>query len=91
MTTNSIVEDRAYVFKAFDFNSDEDNNVMEKVERFYSYRHVGIEFNHNEIHCAHSIGKSFIDEKQKKVRSIIIKFKSWESRTDSYKLDQRNH
>ena len=48
-----------------DFNSAEDNNVMEKVER--SYRDMVIEFLQNEIDRAHYIGKSFIDNKKKKI------------------------
>ena len=57
-----------------DFNRDEDNNVMKKVERFY--RDMGIEFNQNQIDRAHYIGKSFIYKKEKKrVISVIIKFR----------------
>ena len=60
-----------------DFNSDEDNNVMEKVER--CYRDMSKDFNQNEIDCAYYIGKSYIDKnRKKKVRPIIIKFKSLE-------------
>ena len=47
---------------------------MEKIERFY--RDMGIEFNQNQIDCAHYIGKSFIYKKEKKrVISVIIKFR----------------
>ena len=57
-----------------DFNRDEDNNVMKKVERFY--RDMGIEFIQNQIDRAHYIGKSFIYKKEKKrVISVIIKFR----------------
>ena len=48
---------RIYVL---DFNSDEDNDVMEKVEK--CYRDMGIEFKQNEIDRAHYIGKSFINK-----------------------------
>ena len=73
-----------------DFDSDEDNNVMEKLEK--SYRHMGIEFNRNEMDRARYISKSFIDKKEKrKVRSIIIKFRSWGSRTTFYKARPKNH
>ena len=37
-----------------DYNCDEDNNVMEKVER--CYRDMGIDFNLNEIDRAHYVG-----------------------------------
>ena len=53
----------------FDFNSDEDNNVMEKVEK--CYRDMGIEFNENVIDRAHYIGKSFID-KNKKLYQLLL-------------------
>ena len=73
-----------------DFDSDEDNNVTEKLEK--SYRHMGIEFNRNEMDRARYISKSFIDKKEKrKVRSIIIKFRSWGSRTTFYKARPKNH
>ena len=41
---------------------------------------MGIQFNENEIDRGHGIGKSFLDkERKKKVRSIIVKFKSWKA------------
>ena len=42
---------------------------------------MGIEFNQNEIYRAHYIGKSYMDQKKNKVRSIIAKLRSWKSRT----------
>ena len=52
---------------------------------------MGIEFNQNEIDCAHYISKSSIDKNEnKKARSIIIKFRSWESTAFS-KVRPRNH
>ena len=45
----------------------------------------------NEIDRVHSIGKPLFDTHSKqKVRSIIVKFKSWESRTAFYKAHARN-
>ena len=55
-------------------------------------REIDRDFKQNEIDRAHYINKSFINEKKNKnVTSIIIKFSSWESRTDLYKSRQRNH
>ena len=63
---------------------------MEKVAR--CYRDMGIEFNQNEVDRAHYVGKSFIDKKKKKnVRSIIIQFRSWETRKAFYKARPKNH
>ena len=73
-----------------DFSSDENEGVMKKVEKCCS--DVGIEFNQNEIDCVHYIGKPYMDKtKNKKVRSLIIKFKSWKSRITFYKSRPRNH
>ena len=53
---------------------------------------MGIEFNQNEIDCVHYIGKPYMDKtKNKKVRSLIIKFKPWKSRITFYKSRPRNH
>ena len=63
---------------------------MKKVEK--CCREIDRDFKQNEIARAHYISKSSINEKKKKnVTSIIIKFRSWESRTDLYKARQRNH
>ena len=52
----------------------------------------GVELDQNELDRAHFIGESFIDKKKKKkVRSIVIKFRSWESITAFYKARLRNH
>ena len=73
-----------------DFSSDEDERVMKKVEK--CCRDMGIEFNQNEIDRVHYIGKPYMDKtKNKKVRSLIIKFKSWKSRITFYKSRPRNH
>ena len=72
-----------------DFSCDEDEGVMKKVEKCND---MGIEFNQNEIDRVHYIGKPYMDKtKNKKVRSLIIKFKSWKSKTTFYKSRPRNH
>ena len=72
------------------FSSDEDEGVMKKVEKCCS--DIGIEFNQNEIDRVHYIDKPYMDKtKNKKVRSLIIKLKSWKSRTTFYKSCPRNH
>ena len=40
---------------------------------------------------AHYIGKPYMDKKKNKVRSIIVKFRSWKSSTAFYKTRLRNH
>ena len=73
-----------------DFSSDEDEGVMKKVEKCCS--DMGIEFNQNKIERVHYIGKPYMDKtKNKKVRSLVIKFKSWKSRITFYKSRPRNH
>ena len=73
-----------------DFSSDENEGVMKKMKICCS--DMGIRFNQNEIDRVHYIGKPYIDKtKNKKVRSLIIKFKSWKSRTTFYKSRPRNH
>ena len=73
-----------------DFSSDEDEGVMKKVGKCCS--DMGIKFNQNEIDRVHYIGQPYMDKmKNEKVRSLIIKFKSWKSRTTFYKSRSRNH
>ena len=73
-----------------DFSSDENEGVMKKMKTCCS--DMGIRFNQNEIDRVHYIGKPYIDKtKNKKVRSLIIKFKSRKSRTTFYKSRPRNH
>ena len=51
---------------------------MEEIEKCCNV--MGIPFNENEIDRADGIGKPFLDKEQKKkVKSIIVKFKSWEA------------
>ena len=52
---------------------------------------MGYEFNRNENDRAHYIGKPYMNKKKNKVRSIIVKFSSWKSRTAFYKARLRNH
>ena len=59
--------------------------VMEEIEKCYNV--MGIPFDENEIDRAHGIGKPFLDKgRKKKVRSIIVKFKSWRARAEFYKI-----
>ena len=70
-----------------EFNSDNDECFMKKVEKC---KDADVEFNENEIDRAHYIGKPYVDKvKNKKVRSLIIKFKSWRSRSAFYKSHPR--
>ena len=75
---------------SLEFNSDNDEGVMKKVEK--CCKDMDVEFNENEINRAHYISKPYVDKvKNKKVRSLIIKFKSWRSRSAFYKSRPRNH
>ena len=58
-----------------EFKEGDSGDVMEELKKCYNV--TGIPFNENEIDRAHGIGKPFLDnERKKKVRSIIVKFKS---------------
>ena len=53
---------------------------------------MAIPFNENEIDRAHAIGKPFLDnERKKKVRSIIVKFKSQKARAAFYKARPKKY
>ena len=68
----------------FEFKEGNSGEVMEEIEKCYYV--MGIPFNENEIYRAHGIGIRFLDKKwKKKVRSIIVKFKSWKARAVFYK------
>ena len=55
------------------------------------YDEVNVPFVKSGIDQAHRIGKSYTDRASgEKVRSIIIKYKSWESREKFYKARPRN-
>ena len=73
-----------------EFSDEEDEGDMKKMEKCCN--DMGVEFNQNEIDRAHYIGKPYMDKKKnKKVRSFIVKFKSWKTRTSFYKSRPRNH
>ena len=64
--------------------------VMEEIEKCYNF--MGILFNEKEIDRAHDIGNALLDkERKKKVRSIIVKFKSWKARAAFYKARPKNY
>lgn len=57
---------------------------MNKVEKFCG--EIGVKFDQNEIDRVHHVSKSVFDIDAKQwVRSIIVKFKLWESRIFFYK------
>ena len=58
-----------------EFKEGDGGDVMEKIGKCFNV--MAIPFDENEADRAHGIGKHFLDkERKKKVRSIIIKFKS---------------
>ena len=65
-----------------DTNKHEDiHAIIEKC-----YKEVNIDLKCDEIDRAHRIGKSYVEETSgKKVKSIIIKYKSWDARSRFYK------
>ena len=72
-----------------EFKEGDSGDVMEEIEKCYNV--MGIPFNENEIDRAHGIGKPFLDkERKKKVRSIIVKFKSWKARAAFYEARPKN-
>lgn len=59
-------------------------NVVNKVEK--DCDEIGIKFDLNKRDRVHCIGKPDFDtDTKQKVRSIIVKFKSWKSRMAFYK------
>ena len=71
------------------YNENDDISVINKVEQCCD--EIGVKFEINEIDRVHYIGKPVFDtDSKRKVRSIIVKFKSWESRTAFYKARPRN-
>lgn len=56
-------------------------------------KETGIEVPDNEIDRAHRIGKPFVDQKGVQHHSVIVKFKSWNTRTDVYRARKKlkNH
>ena len=62
-------------FHGIEFKEGDSGDVMEELKKCYNV--TGSPFNENDIDRAHGIGKPFLDnERKKKVRSIIVKFKS---------------
>ena len=71
------------------YNENDDINVIYKVEQFCN--EIGVKFDMNEIDRVHHIGKPVFDtDSKQKDRSVIVKFKSWESRTAFYKVHPRD-
>ena len=72
------------------FKEGHTSDVIEEIEKCYNL--MGILFNENEIDRAHGIGKPFLDKKRKKkIRSIIVKFKSWKALAAFYKARPKNY
>ena len=75
---------------SIEFKEGDSGDVMEELEKCYNV--MGIPFNENKIDRAHGIGKPFLDKEWKeKVRSIIVKFKSWKVRAAFYKTRPKNY
>ena len=67
-----------------------EGDIMEEIKKCYNV--MGIPFNENEIDRAHGIRKPFLDKgRKKKVRSIIVKFKSWKTRAAFYKAIPKSY
>ena len=70
-------------------NEDEDG-VMNVLEDCYSS--VNLQFDANDIDRAHHIGLPYTDKNSgKKVKSIIVKFRSWKARQRFYKSRPRHY
>ena len=73
-----------------EFQEGDGGEIMEEMEKCYNV--MGIPFDENEIDRAHGIRKPFLDkERNKKVRSIIVKLKSWKARAAFYKARRKNY
>ena len=73
-----------------EFKESDSGDVREEIEKCYNV--IDIPFNENEIDRAHGIGKPFLDKEQKKkVRSAIVKFKSWKVRAAFCKARPKNY
>ena len=70
------------------YNENDDISVINKVQQCCD--EISVKLDMNEIDRVHYIGKTVFDTASKqKVRSIIVKFKSWESLTAFYKARPR--
>ena len=65
-------------------NRDKKNeDMIENITEFYNA--LELPFNEKVIGCVHRVGKEYRDKIQKKkVRSIILTFKSWKARQQHY-------
>ena len=74
-----------------EFNPNADNDsVMNKMEKWYY--DIVLEFNESKIDRPHYIFKPTIDKNtRKKCKSIVVKFKSWKSRTAFYKACPKSY
>ena len=73
-----------------EFQEGDGGEIMEEMEKCYNV--MGIPFDENEIDRAHGIRKPFLDkERNKKVRSIIVKLKSWKARAAFYKARPKKY
>ena len=71
------------------YNENDDINVINKVGRCCD--EICVKSDMNEIDRVHYIGKPVSDtDSKQKVRSIIVKFKSWESETAFHKARPTN-
>ena len=65
------------------YEGNDDNDVMEKVKT--CYKETNLTLKPDDIDRAHFVGKDFVNKQNKKVRSIIIRFRSWNSRLAFYR------
>ena len=78
MSNKFVVRGSCIRIHGVQYNENDDINVMNKVERCCD--EIGVKFDTNEIDRVHYIGKPVSDtDSKQKVRSIIVKLKSWES------------
>jgi len=66
-----------------EFKGNDDKSVTEKLKKCYS--DMNLTYDSNNIDRAHYIGKEYINKQNKKVKSIIVRFRSWNSRVAFYK------
>ena len=68
---------------------EDDKNLEAKIEK--CFQDINVVVGKEEIDRYHRIGKTYKNRKGKTVKSIIIKFKSWETREKVYKARPKNH
>ena len=62
--------------------------MIEKIRECYNV--LELPFNEELIDCAHRVGKEYMDKiSKKKIKSIIVKFKSWKARQQLYNAQPR--